>query len=341
MKSSQVTIKDIAKALGVSPSTVSRALKGHPDISLETRKAVNDLALRLKYEPNAIALSLKQSRSNSIGVIIPEMVHYFFSSVLSGINDVAYDAGFTVIICQSNEIHDREVANVKALYSHRVDGILISISKDSDNFDHLNFLMDNDIPLVFFDRYAQDIVCDKVIVDDFDAAYNATKHLIDEGRKRIAHFSGPQKLLIGRERLEGYKKALKNAGLPIDESLIIHAENFEMAREAVGKLLELPETPDAIFAVNDLTAIGAMLTLQKRGIKIPDEIAIVGFSDGRFSGIVEPNLSSVDQHGYEMGTAAARMLIKRILSKDPFYPAETVILQSSLIVRGSSKIQIV
>jgi LacI family transcriptional regulator len=337
MKSTQVTIKDIARALGVSPSTVSRALKGHPDISAETRKAVNELASRLKYEPNAIALSLKQSRSNSIGVIIPEMVHYFFSSVLSGITDVAYDAGFTVIICQSNEIHDREVANVKALYSHRVDGILISISKDSDNYDHLNFLLDSDIPLVFFDRYVPGMVCDKVIVDDFDAAYKATRHLITEGRKRIAHFSGPQKLLIGRERLEGYKKALKDGGLPLDESIIIHAENFEMAREAVNKLLELPERPDAIFAVNDLTAIGAMLTLQRRGIKIPQEVAIVGFSDGRFSGVVEPNLSSIDQHGYEMGTAAAKMLIKRILSQDPFYPAETVILQTSLIVRGSSK----
>ena len=173
MKSAQVTIKDIAKALGVSPSTVSRALKGHPDISPETRQAVNYLATRLKYEPNAIALSLKQSRSNSIGVIIPEMVHYFFSSVLSGITDVAYDAGFTVIICQSNEIYEREVANVKALYSHRVDGILISISKDSNEFDHLNFLLDNDIPLVFFDRFAQGVICDKVIVDDFDAAYKA------------------------------------------------------------------------------------------------------------------------------------------------------------------------
>lgn len=337
MKSGQVTIKDIAKALGVSPSTVSRALKGHPDISPETRKAVSDLAARLKYEPNAIALSLKQSRSNSIGVIIPEMVHYFFSSVLSGITDVAYEAGFTVIICQSNEIHEREVANVKALYANRVDGILISISKDSDEFDHLNFLIDNDIPVVFFDRFAPGIVCDKVIVDDFDAAYKATKHLIDEGRRRIAHFSGPQKLLIGRERLEGYKKALKSAGIPVDESLIIHAENFEMAREAVSKLMELPKPPDGIFAVNDLTAIGAMLTLQKRGIKVPDEIAIVGFSDGKFSGIVEPNLSSVDQHGYEMGTAAARMLIKRILSEDPFYPPETVILQTSLIIRGSSR----
>ncbi len=336
MKSSQVTIKDIAKALGVSPSTVSRALKGHPDISLETRNMVNELATRLKYEPNAIALSLKQSRSNSIGVIIPEMVHYFFSSVLSGITDVAYDAGFTVIICQSNEKHEREVANVKALYSHRVDGILISISKDSETFDHLSYLLENEVPLVFFDRFAPGIACDKVIVDDFDAAYKATKHLIDLGRKRIAHFCGAQKLIIGRERLEGYKKALKSEGLPVDESLIIHAENFEMARVAVEKLMELASPPDGIFAVNDLTAIGAMLTLQKRGIQIPGQIAIVGFSDGRFSGIVEPNLSSVDQHGYEMGTAAARLLIKRILAKDPFYPPETVILQSSLIIRGSS-----
>lgn len=337
MKSAQVTIKDLAKALGVSPSTVSRALKGHPDISEETRKAVSELAARLKYEPNAIALSLKQSRSNSIGVIIPEMVHFFFSSVLSGITDVAYDAGFTVIICQSNEKYEREVTNVKALYGHRVDGILVSVSKETENFDHLNFLIDNDIPLAFFDRFAPGIHCDKVIVDDFDAAYKATRHLIEEGRKRIAHFCGPQNLMIGKDRLNGFKKALKDAGLPIDESLIVYADNFEKAREAILKLLELPNPPDGLFAVNDTAAVGALLTAQRRGVSIPDQLAIIGFSDGSLSGITEPNLSSVDQHGYEMGTSAARLLIKRILAEDPFYPAETVILQTNVIVRGSSK----
>ena len=339
MKSSQVTIKDIAKQLGVSASTVSRALQGHPDISEETKKAVNDLAARLKYQPNAVALSLKHQRTRIIGVIIPEIVHYFFSSVISGIEDVAYSAGFNVIICQSNEKYDREVSNVKTLLAQRVDGILVSISKETNDFQHLQNIVSNNLPLVFFDRVAPGIKGDQVIINDLEAAYQATRHMIDQGRKRIAHFAAPQNLLIGQQRKEGYLKALTEAGIMVDQRLIVEADNFEKARQAMMRLINNGIMPDGIFAVNDITAIGAMKTIQKQGFKVPDDVALVGFSDGRFSGITEPSLSSVDQHGYEMGITATEMLLKRILEKNDNWVPEVKVLEGDLIIRGSSKIQ--
>jgi DNA-binding LacI/PurR family transcriptional regulator len=337
MRSNQITIKDIARILGISPSTVSRALKDHPDINTDTKKAVNELARKLKYQPNAVALSLKNSRSNTIGIIIPEIVHYFFSSVISGIEDVASQKGYTVIICQSNESFAREVSNSKALLSHRVDGILISISKETNSFDHFVNLQEGGIPLVFFDRIAPEINADQIITDDIDASYNATRHLIETGCKRIAHFAGPQGLVIGRDRLQGYINALTDSGLPIDNRLIIEADTFEKARNAVGQMLDAGNVPDGIFAVNDMTAIGAMQTIQKRGYKIPHQISIVGFSDGYLSGITDPHLSSVDQHGYEMGTTAAEMLFHRILSDEVEYIPEVKVLKADLIVRGSSE----
>jgi LacI family transcriptional regulator len=336
MKSGQITIKDIANQLGISPSTVSRALKNHPDISTETKTAVNELAGRLKYQPNAVALSLKQNRSYTIGVVIPEIVHYFFSSVISGIEDVAYDAGFTVIICQSNELYKRESSNIKALLAHRVDGVLVSVSKETSNFQHFYDLKDRGIPVVFFDRIVPGFFADQVIVDDMEAAYRATKHLIEKGRKRIAHFAGPQNLLIGQQRKQGYIKALHEGGLPLVDELMQEADSFEKARIYANTLFESGNLPDGIFAVNDLTAIGAMQTLQKRGVKIPDEVAVVGFSDGHLSGITDPTLTSVDQHGYEMGSIATEMLLRRILAENPDYPFETKVLNANLIVRASS-----
>ena len=337
MRSNQITIKDIARILGISPSTVSRALKDHPDINSDTKKAVNELANKLKYQPNAVALSLKNSRSNTIGIIIPEIVHYFFSSVISGIEDIASQRGYTVIICQSNESFDREVANAKTLLSHRVDGILISISKQTNTFTHFQNLQEGGIPLVFFDRIAPGINADQVIIDDIEASYDATRHLIENGCKRIAHFAGPQSLLIGRNRLQGYINALTEAGLPVDNRLIIQADTFEKARNTVGQMLDSGIVPDGIFAVNDMTAIGAMQTILKRGLRIPEDVSIVGFSDGYLSGVTDPHLSSVDQHGYEMGTMAAEMLFKRILSDETEYIPEIKTLKANLIVRGSSQ----
>lgn len=339
MRSSQVTIKDIAKHLGISPSTVSRALKDHPDISAETKKAVKELAAKLKYQPNAVALSLKHSRSNTIGVIIPEIVHYFFSQVIAGIEDVAYDAGYTVVICQSNERYDREVSNSKALLSQRVDGILAAISKETHNFEHLTNIEDHNIPMVLFDRECSAVDADLIIIDDFNAAYQATKHLIELGRKRIAHFGGPSNLSIGKNRKQGYIKALKDYDIEVDENLIFEANTYEAAPEFVKKMMEYKNPPDSIFAVNDLTAIGAIQAIQNLGLKIPQDIAVVGFSDGRFSNIVNPKLTSVDQHGYEMGRKATELLLKRIIEDDREYEPVTTVLSGTLIVRDSSVVR--
>jgi len=275
MRSNQITIKDIARILGISPSTVSRALKNHPDINSDTKKAVNDLAKELKYQPNAVALSLKNSRSNTIAVIIPEIVHFFFSSVISGIEDVASHKGYTVIICQSNERYLREVASVHTILSHRVEGVLVSLSKETTQFDHFLDLQQSGIPLVFFDRIAPEMDTDRVIIDDREAAYTATRHLIEIGRKRIAHFAGPQNLNIGKNRYQGYLQAHTEAGLPVDDRLLIQADTFEKAQLATIDMLNTGILPDGIFAVNDLTAIGAMKAIQKKGYKIPEDIAIV------------------------------------------------------------------
>jgi len=334
--SSQITIKDIAKALNISASTVSRALKDHPDISRETKDAVNNLATKLRYKPNAVALSLKNSRTNTIGVIIPEVVHFFFSSVISGIEDVAYDAGYNVMVCQSNEMYSREIINAQALDSNRVEGALVSISKETHDFAHLLYLEENGIPLVFFDRAPEELDVDKVIIDDFRAAYNATTHLIETGCKRIAHLAAPQTLGIGIQRMSGYKKALEDHGIPYREDWVIVADSFELAGDATRNLMHLPTPPDAIFAVNDMTAVGAMKTLQRMSIAVPQKVAIIGFSAGFFSDITTPTLSSVDQHGYEMGVEAAKLLLQRIET-----PVEgkhkTHYIDTHLVIRESTK----
>jgi LacI family transcriptional regulator len=334
--SSPITIKDIAKALNISASTVSRALKDHPDISRETKDAVNSLASKLRYKPNAVALSLKNSRTNTIGVIVPEIVHYFFSSVISGIEDVAYDAGYNVMICQSNERYAREIINAQALESNRVEGALVSISKETHDFTHLQNLSDNGVPIVFFDRAPEDQEVDRVIIDDRKAAYNATTHLIETGCKRIAHLSTQQTLGIGFERLAGYKQALEEHGMPFREELVIVADSFELAGDATRNLMHLKTPPDAIFAVNDMTAVGAMKTLQRMSIPVPEKVAIIGFSAGFFSDITTPTLSSVDQHGYEMGVKATKLLLQRI-EKPAMGQHLTQYIDTHLVLRESTK----
>ncbi len=334
--STQITIKDIAKALGISASTVSRALKDHPDISKETKIAVNELAKKLRYKPNAVALSLKNSKTNTIGVIIPEIVHYFFSSVISGIEDVAYDAGYNVMICQSNEKYDREIINTQALLSNRVEGALISISKQTTDFAHLQILEESGIPMVFFDRVPTGFDTDIVIIDDQKAAYNAVCHLIESGCKQIAHLAAPDSLAIGKYRLEGYKDALKEYNIPYDEDYVIVADSFDLAVAATRKLIQLSSPPDGIFTVNDLTAVGVMKTLQKMGIAVPEKVAIMGFSAGSYSDITTPTLSSVDQHGYKMGVKAATVLLKRIETQRIGH-GETFYIDTNLVIRESTK----
>lgn len=339
MKSTNITIKDLARKLDVSASTVSRALKDHPDISEETKKAVKDLAKQLNYQPNTIALSLRQSKTNTIGVIIPEIAHFFFSTVVSGIEDIAYSNGYNVIITQSNESYNKEVIDTQALFNSRVDGILVSVARNTKNYDHFTQLIQREMPFVFFDRVIEAINACKVIVDDEQGAYEATQHLIEQGYKRIAHLAGPLNLIISQNRLNGYKAAIADNKYMIDDRIIITCGlgTYEEAEHITNELLDARLPPDAIFANNDVAAYGAMTAIKKRKMKIPEEIAIVGFSNWRFSGLIEPALSSVTQPGFKMGQEAAKLLLKQIDMKDSEQLiTETITLKTNLLVRESS-----
>ena len=340
MKSGQITIKDIARELSISPSTVSRSLKDHPDISPGTKKAVNDLAKQLNYQPNAVALSLRKNKTNTIGVVVPEFVHYFFSTVLSGIEEVANKSGYNVLISQSHESYQQEANDIKALISHRVDGLLVSLSRETENFDQLKEIHERGIPLVFFDRICEDIDTSRVIVDDYDGAFQAVNHLVEQGCRRIAHLAGPHRLLISKNRLNGYKAALEKHGIPIDPALVLesvhHNDHLEV-RKLTLSFLELSEPPDAIFANHDLVAITAMKVLKEKGLRIPQDIAMVGFSDWQMSAFVEPSLTSVSQPGFEIGQEAARLFIQQVEADNGTFKPETKIFKTRLIVRDSSK----
>lgn len=337
MRGTQVTIKDIARELGISPSTVSRALKDHPDISARTKRKVNELAQKYAYKPNAVALSLLQSKTNVIGVVIPEMVHFFFSSVISGIEEVAFKAGYQVMVCQSNESYTREIDSVNALVASRVDGLLISISKETEDYAHLVDLDKRGIPIVFFDRVCDEIQTHKVIIDDEEGAFKATEHLLQQGRRKVAHLAGPLNLLIGQNRLKGYKSALAKYGVPFDDRLVIQCDTFEKAiKDTPGLLQDYPDL-DAVFAVNDETAAGCLREVKRAGYRVPADISIIGFTNGRISSITDPQLSTVDQHGFEMGQEACRLLLKRFTTKFEDYLPETSIIPSSLVVRESSE----
>lgn len=341
MKYNQVTIKDIARELGISPSTVSRALKDHPDISPQTKKAVNELAEKLNYQPNVVALSLRQSKTNTLGVIIPEIVHFFFSTVISGIEDVAYSAGYNVILTQSNESLQREMTDMKALFNSRVDGMLISLSRETGTYDHIESMLAKGVPIVFFDRVYEHPNSSKIIVDDFSGAKEATLHLIDQGCKRIAHIEGSPNLTITKQRLEGYLEALKERGMPVDKSLIFPCPeaSIEAGKAVTESILAKGTPPDGIFATNDPVAMGAMQAIREKGLKIPKDIAVVGFSNWLFSSMMDPPLSSVDQPGFEMGQEATKLLIRQIelKSKEKIDPQpETKILKTRLVIRESS-----
>lgn len=341
MKFNQVTIKDIARELGISPSTVSRALKDHPDISVSTKKAVNELADKLNYQPNIVALNLRQKKTNTIGVIIPEIVHFFFSTVISGIEDVAYTAGYNVILAQSNESYQREITDMKALFNSRVDGMLLSISRETTNFDHIESIISKGVPIVFYDRMYNSPNSSKVIVDDYAGAKEAVNHLIEQGCKKIAHINGSPNLIISIDRFRGYTEALQENKLEVNQELIVNCQSgtFEEGKRAANKLLSQKNIPDAIFAGNDPMAMGAMMAIKEKGLKIPQDVAIVGFSNWFFGELMDPSLTTVDQPGFEMGQEAARLLIRQIEMKDKedFDPQpETKILKTRLVIRNSS-----
>lgn len=336
MNKGQVTIKDIARELGISPSTVSKALKGHPDISAETKKAVRELVEKWNYKPDPIALSLQGGLTKTIGVIVPEIVHYFFSTVISGIEDIAYDSGYHVMFCQSNESYEREVKAVSTLLSSRVDGILVSLCKMTGSFEHFQRIRDAGLPLVFFDRICDEIETDRVIVDDEAGAFEATQYLINTGCKNIVHLSGPGNLLIGQNRKNGFVKALKENNFQVREEDIIKCDTASEARIIVPEILKRPLKPDGIFAVNDLTAAEAMRMVKLNGLQVPDDISIIGFTSGMISDLTDPPLTSVEQHGYIVGKEAVNILISRIeKTGDPAFITRTI--KTELVVKGSTK----
>ncbi|TAE75530.1 MAG: LacI family transcriptional regulator [Bacteroidetes bacterium] len=339
MESPQTTIKDIARALNISPSTVSRALKNHPDISKETKRVVLEMAEKFDYQPNIVALSLRKSTSFMLGIVIPKIVHHFFSTVISGIEDVVNEKGYRIIIAQSNEDSKKESDCVHTLAASRVDGIFMSLASQGENHTHLTHIKKRNIPLIFFDRNLETIEASSVVINDYEGAFQATEHLIFQGRKNILHLAGPKGLKITENRINGYKNALAKHHIEIKEELIIPCDNSKTAKETIKNLLENNLFFDGIFAVNDDTAIGAMMMLKQYNKQIPKDVAIIGFGDDPMAEVVSPSLSSVSQSGFEMGRAVANIFLSELEKKQKGQTIEytTQIIPTHLVIRESSQ----
>ena len=335
MDKKPVTIKDIAQMLGISKSTVSRALIGRSDIHPETKTKIIQLAQQLNYEPNTLAINLKQQKTNTIGVIIPETINRFFARSVGGIQRVADMAGMNVMICQSNESYMTEKNNLHSLLSSRVDGLLVAISRETDRTDHFKPILDRGIPLVFFDRICENIGASQVYTDNSEIAFEGTEHLIQQDCRRIAFMAGPQHLFTSRNRLKGYTDALKKHNLPVQESHIIHSHyRSNKVEEFARYLINLPQLPDAVFAINDYAAIEMMHVFKKSGIRIPQDVAILGFNNENMCRFVEPALSSIDHPANDMGAAAAEILINHIRHQD--LKPQRRLIKSKLVVREST-----
>lgn len=340
MENSKVTIHDIARELNIDSSTVSRALSNNHRVKQKTKDIVNAKAFELGYQRNLLASNLRSSKTNTIGVIVPRISRHFFSSAIAGIEETAYDAGYNVTICQSLEQLDREEKILQSLFANRVDGILISISMETRDNEYLQALKNNGTPLVFFDRHLDVQGNSSVLIDDFLGAFDATEHLILQGCRKIVHFSGPQELEIYKNRLKGYKAALKKYKITADKQLIISSKLMEAdGIENARKVLSLPITVDGIFSANDTAAISAMQYLKEQNIRIPDDIAIVGFSNEPISSVIEPSLTTVNQPGFDMGRMAMNLLLTQMNNKHMPAVPETIILKPVLIIRNSSKKQ--
>ena len=333
----ETTIHDIARQLNLAASTVSRALNNNPIISESTREKIKQTAKEMGYRPNVMAANFRTKRTNTIGVIVPLINRHFFSSVISGIEDIAYQQGFAVTISQSNDNFEKENKIAQTLFANRVDGLILSIGMATTTCEHLKLFSDRKIPLVFFDRVVDEIEAHKIVVDDFGGAYRATQHLISLGRKKIAHIGGPLNLKIYQTRQNGYYKALADAGLQSDSAAVIHNNlTREDGTKAMEKLFSSKNHPDAIFCCNDTTALSASIFLKERGFKIPEDVALVGFSNEPFSEVVTPSISTIKQPGFEMGQIAAELIIKQINNKKGETKFKTITMPTELIVRSSS-----
>ena len=341
----KVTLKQIAKELDVSISTVSKSLRDSSEISEDTRLKVQAFAKLYNYKPNNIALSLKNQRTKTIGIIIPEIVHHFFATVISGIEQVANENGYTVIVCLSNESFDKEVINMEMLANGSIDGFIISLSKETQfkgDFHHITEVMNQGMPVVMFDRITNEIFCDKVIIDDKQAAYDAMQMLIDKGKKKIALVTTEDYVSVGKLRTDGYTKALLDNDLKFDEKLIIKIEDIENCEIKIGKLIE-DKAIDAILAVNELFAVTIIKMANKKGLKVPEDLSVIAFTDGIISQYSTPTITTVSQNGVKMGQKAAKMLIERVELENHDDDEEhiehyrTEIIETQLIHRESTR----
>ena len=336
----ETTLKEIAETLGISITTVSKALKNYPDVSEKTRKAVLALAEELNYTPNSFAVNLRTKESKTIGLIIPEVVHHFFSNVINGIIAEAEKNGYLVIILQSNESLELEKKQVALLVNKRVDGIIMSLSNESNNDFHIKEILRKEIPFVQFDKISKLIPSSKVIINDQKAAMEAVQHLIDKGCKKIAHIRGPENPQNAIDRFIGYKKALEKNGIPYDSKLVYSCKNvtFEEGIEFAKQIVDEHPDVDGIFVITDLVAVGVLAYFNEKGIQVPNQIAVIGFSNWFMSQVITPKLSTVDQPSYEMGVAAFSLLLEEMICRKDgkvFIP-RTIELETSIIERDSS-----
>jgi LacI family transcriptional regulator len=333
----KTTIHDIARKLGITASTVSRALNNHPRISDETKKLVLKTAKKLNYQPNHIAAALRNGRSNILGIIVPNVDRSFFASVVRGIEEIANGSHYNVMICQTYDDYKKEIATVEALLNAQVDGIIVSHAKDTVNFDHFLKVKQKGIPLILFDRSNDDLEVSHIVVDDFLGAYKATEHLIQQGCTRIAHFSNTRKISIYKERLRGYREALLANGIPYDESLVTETNlQLEDGRNSMLQLLKVKEPPDGVFSSSAFGILGALQILKEKKIKVPEQVALVGFTNEAFTSYTEPSISSVEQHSMRMGNTAAEIFLQEIAAGSKKFIPQKIVLKPELIIRESS-----
>ena len=333
----EVTIYDIAKKLNISAATVSRGLKDHPGINKNTKKKIIVTANEMGYRSNSFASSLRKKRSNIIGVIVPRLNSNFMSDVIAGVEKVANDANYNLFISQSLETMKKEVSNAKAMFDNRVDGLLVSLAYDTTDINHFEPFIKRGIPVIFFDRVFEHKQCPSIFIDNYKAAYEITKHLVEQGCKKIIHISGSQLRNVYKERFRGFTQALADHNLPFkDDQLIINDLSEKAGIEAARQILDMPVRPDGIFVANDFCAISCMQALKRAGIRIPEDIAFAGFNNDPASNVIEPNLTTINYKGYEMGEVAAKILIGHLNKEADLQQTHSLILRSEMIIRESS-----
>ena len=333
----EVTIYDIARKLNISPATVSRGLQDHPAISKKTKKRIFDMVEELGYRTNHYAKNLRQQQSMTIGVLVHELNSNFITSVLAGIEKVTTEAGYDLIIAHSSESFDKEKANAKNLFHKRVDGLIASLSFDTTDLEHFKPFVDKGVPVIFFDRVEQDGNNSVVVIDNAKCGYVATSHLADQGCRRIAHVTSSLKRNVYSQRYKGYRDALFDRNLPFDDSLLIVGDLSEKAGiDAAHQILKMKPRPDGVFVTNDFVAAVCMRTLKEQGIRIPQDIAFVGFNNDTIGKLIEPALTTINYPGIDMGEIAARNLVNHLKGVSNIYQTNTVIVRSELIVRQSS-----